>query len=88
VWTELLVAYPDAKVLLTVHPGGAEAWRASVMETIYFTENTWQFKVLQRLTPWGRKFDEMSNKLIGGRALKGVMNDKARAAAPLQRLCR
>lgn len=81
VWRELLAAYPDAKVLLTVHPGGGEAWWTSVMETIYFTENMWQFKVLQWLTPWGRKFGEMSNKLIWGRVLKGVMGDKAKASA-------
>ena len=32
-------AYPDAKVLLTLHPRGAEAWYESIIETIYFTEN-------------------------------------------------
>jgi len=81
VWRELMAAYPDAKVLLTLHPRGAEAWYESTMETIYFTENRWQFKVIEFLTPFGRKFGDMSHKLIWGRTLRGVMGDKAKAVA-------
>jgi hypothetical protein len=81
VWRELMAAYPDAKVLLTLHPRGAEAWYQSTMETIYFTENRWQFKVLELLTPFGRKFGDMSRKLIWGRTLNGVMGDKMKAVA-------
>jgi hypothetical protein len=81
VWRELLAGYPDAKVLLTLHPGGPEAWYESVMETIYFTERMWQFKVLEWLTPWARKFGDMSHKLIYLRGLKGAMPDKAKAIA-------
>ncbi len=81
VWRELLVAYPDAKVLLTLHPRGPEAWYESTIDTIYFTENVWQFKVLEWFTPFGRKFGEMSRKLIWQRAHKGTMDDKARAIA-------
>ena len=68
-------------MLLTLHPRGAEAWYESTMETIYFTENRWQFKVLELLTPFGRKFADMSRKLVWGRTLKGVMGDKAKAVA-------
>ena len=64
VWRELLAAYPDAKVLLTLHPRGAEAWYDSTIDTIHFTETIWQFKVLEWLTPFGRKFGDMSHKLI------------------------
>ena len=81
VWRELMAAYPDAKVLLTLHPRGAEAWYESTMDTIYFTESRWQFKVLETLTPFGRKFGDMSRKLVWGRTLKGVMDDKAAAIA-------
>jgi hypothetical protein len=81
VWRELLAAYPDAKVLLTLHPRGAEAWYESTIDTIYFTENMWQFKVLELLTPFGRKFGDMSHKLIFGRSLQGTMSDKAKAIA-------
>lgn len=81
VWRELLQAYPDAKVLLTVHPRGAEAWYESTMDTIYFTETMWQFKVLELTTPFGRKMGEMSHKLIWQRSHKGTMNDRAKAIA-------
>jgi hypothetical protein len=81
VWRELLVAYPDAKVLLTVHPRGAEAWYESTIDTIYFTETMWQFKVLKWTTPFGRKMGEMSHKLIWQRSHGGTMNDRASAIA-------
>ncbi len=79
VWRELLAQYPDAKVLLTLHPRGAEAWYDSTIDTIYFTETLWQFKVLEWLTPFARKFGDMSRKLVWGRTLKGVMGDRTRA---------
>lgn len=81
VWQELMAAYPDAKILLTLHPRGAGAWYDSTIDTIYFTENLWQFKVLEWLTPFGRKFGDMSRKLIWNRVLKGVMGDRDKAIA-------
>lgn len=85
VWRELLEAYPGAKVLLTVHPKGAEAWYESTMDTIYFTETMWQFKVLELCTPFGRKFGNMSRRLIWERSHKGTMNDREQAIAHYQR---
>lgn len=79
VWKELMVAYPDAKVLLTLHPRGAEAWYESTIDTIYFTETLWQFKILKAVIPAMRKFGNMSTNLIWGRSLKGTMNNKAAA---------
>ena len=84
VWRELYAAYPDAKVLLTVHPRGAEAWYESTMDTIYFTETMWQFKVLEFATPFGRKFGDMSRKLIWQRSHKGTMKDRDKAIAHYQ----
>ena len=81
VWRELMVAYPDAKVILTVHPRGAGTWYESTIDTIYFTENVWQFKVIEFLTPFGRKFGDMSRNLIWGRFLKGTMDDRQKAIA-------
>jgi len=81
VWRELILSYPDAKVLLTLHPKGAEAWFESVLETIYFTESTWQFKVLKAVTPFGRKFGAMSHKLIWQHLHRGTMPDRAKATA-------
>lgn len=81
VWRELLMAYPDAKVLLTVHPQGAETWYESTLDTIYFTESMWQFKVLEFATPFGRKFGDMARKLIWQRSHQGTMTDRNRAIA-------
>lgn len=81
VWRELLEANPDAKVVLTLHPKGAEAWYESTIDTIYFTEKLWQFKVLELLTPFGRKFGDMSRKLIWQRSHKGTMTDREKAIA-------
>jgi hypothetical protein len=81
VWRELMAAYPNAKVLLTLHPRGPEAWYESTMDTIYFTENVWQFKVLEWFTPFGRKFGDMSRKLIWQGMLKSTMEDRTEAIA-------
>lgn len=81
VWQELMDAYPDAKVLLTVHPGGAEAWYDSVMDTIYFTERLWQWRVLETVTPFARKFGPMARTLIWQRFHKGTMPDRSAAIA-------
>jgi hypothetical protein len=81
VWKELSAAYPDAKVILTLHPKGAEAWYQSTMDTIYFTENLWQFKVMQAVIPFMRKFGNMSKKLIWQRSMKGAMPNKDAAIA-------
>lgn len=81
VWRELLAAYPNAKVMLTVHPRGAEAWYESTMDTIYSAETRWLFKVLEFITPSGHKFGDMTNKLIWQRSHKGTMNDRDKAIA-------
>tara|TARA_R110001592_G_scaffold111711_1_gene309395 strand:+ start:945 stop:1685 length:741 start_codon:yes stop_codon:yes gene_type:complete len=81
VWRELVAAYPDAKVVLTVHPRSVDAWYESTMDTIYFTESMWQFKVLEFLTPFGRKMGDMSRKLIWQRSHKGTMRDRGKAIA-------
>jgi hypothetical protein len=81
VWKELMVAYPDAKVLLTLHPSGPEAWYNSTIDTIYFTETLWQFQVLKAVIPLMRKFGNMSTKLIWQRSHKGTMSSKEAAIA-------
>lgn len=81
VWRELMAAYPDAKVLLTVHPKGADAWFDSTMETIYFTESLWQFKLLAAFVPFLRKMGHLGSTLIWGRSHRGTMKDRAAAIA-------
>jgi hypothetical protein len=81
VWQELLAANPDAKVVLSLHPRGPEAWYDSTVETIYFTETMWQFKVLKIATPLGRKLGDMLTKLVWQRSHQGTMNDRTMAIA-------
>ncbi|MEO8734543.1 MAG: sulfotransferase family protein, partial [Flavobacteriales bacterium] len=76
---ELHAAYPQAKVVLSLHPKGPEAWYESTMDTSYFTENLWQFKLLTLFVPRLRMFGNMSRKLIWQRNLRGTMPDKAKA---------
>ncbi|MHB8728432.1 MAG: sulfotransferase family protein [Sulfuricaulis sp.] len=85
VWRDLLTAYPDAKVLLTLHPRGAAAWYESTIDTIYFTESMWQFKLLKLTTPFGRKFGDMARKLIWQRSHKNTMDDRDKAIAHYNR---
>lgn len=84
VWRELAAHYPDAKIVLTLHPRGPDAWYDSTIDTIYFTENRWQFRVLEFTTPFGASMGDMSRKLIWQRSLQGTMNDRARALARYQ----
>ena len=81
VWRELCAAYPEAKVLLTLHPKGPDAWYESTIDTIYFTESMWQFKLLATFIPFFRKFAQMSRKLIWQRNHRGTMNDREKAIA-------
>ena len=84
VWRELLEAYPNSKVILTLHPRGPEAWYQSTIETIYFTESRWQFQVLKLFTPFAKKMGNMASKLIWQRSHKGTMDDKEAAIARYQ----
>ena len=76
-----MAAYSNAKVLLTLHPKGPDAWFESVIRTIYFTESMWQFKVLEFLTPFGRKFADMIDKLAWERTLRGRCPTRRRRSA-------
>lgn len=81
VWKDLLAAYPDAKVLLTLHPNGAEGWYESAIATIYYSESMWQWRVIETLFPFGRRFGPMQRELIWHRSLADTMPDKARVMA-------
>jgi Sulfotransferase domain len=83
VWRELMVAYPQAKVLLTLHPRGPVAWHDSTLETIYFTETSWQFKVLKMVSPFARKMAAMG-RLIWQRSHQGTISNRAKAIAHYQ----
>ena len=80
-WRELIAAYPDAKVLLTLHPGGPEAWYESTWETIYYGERLWHWRVLERVIPVAGRFNQMVREVIWKRCLRGTMNDRTSAIA-------
>lgn len=79
VWREQMQAYPDAKVLLTLHPGGPEAWYKSTTETIYSLMTRWEFKALTKLLPKPPKMISMVSKLVWQRTLKNTMDDRETA---------
>lgn len=85
VWRELMAAYPDAKVLLTLHPKGAAAWYDSTIETIYAFEKTWQYRFLAKLIPELKKTSEMTDKLVWQRSHQGTLDDRDAAIAFYER---
>lgn len=76
VWQDLMEAYPEAKIILTIHPKGPEGWYKSTMDTIYGVEKMWEGKVLAYLIPTFRKMRRLTSKLIWGRFLQGTMDSK------------
>jgi Sulfotransferase domain len=81
VWQELLEANSDAKIVLSLHPRGPEAWYQSAIDTIYATETMWQFKMLKIASPWARKLGDLLTKLVRQRSHQGTMADRAKAIA-------
>ena len=84
VWREQMQAYPGAKVLLTLHPGGAEAWYKSATETIYSLQSRWEFKTLRALIPFPLTFPTMVETLVWKRTLKDTMDCREDALARYQ----
>jgi hypothetical protein len=86
VWKELSQAYPEAIVILTLHPKGAEEWYESCYETIYSPNvptlnNIFCFRiVLPLIFPFFRRLNKM-NTFFWDRNLKGTMSDKKKSAA-------
>jgi len=72
-WRGLAAAYPDAKVILTRHPRGAEAWYDSNRATIYSGTG------FESRSEFGAKFNAMMDSLVWGRLLDDSMDDRARA---------
>ena len=79
VWRELMAAYPDAKVLLTLHPKGPEAWYESTIETIYRWERSSLLRLIEPIVPMMRTFGPMARRLVWERSHQGTLGDKARA---------
>jgi hypothetical protein len=84
VWRELWATYPNAKIILTLHPKGPGVWYESTIDTIYAPMRMWQFKLLEAVTPFGKKFGTMCRRLIWQRGHQGTMEDREKAIAYYQ----
>lgn len=74
-WKELADAFPASKVILTLHPKGAEGWYHSTIDTIYGgTEAVGS-------TNFGRKVNQMMNDVVWNGMLNGTMEDPEAAMA-------
>ena len=76
VYPELIQAYPNAKVILSLHPKGPEAWYRSTVNTIYFFGSAWEGDVLAFCIPFFRKFNKMAQRLIWDRSHRGTIDKK------------
>ncbi len=79
VWKSLYATYPDAKIILTLHPRGPEVWYDSTYETIYASEIMWQFKLMGYLLPSIKRMSNMTKKLVWDGLLRGTMKNKTLA---------
>lgn len=79
VWRELLAENPEAKVLLTVHPKGPEAWYRSTIQTIYAIQSSWHYRLLRGVIPRLRKTGEMTDRLIWRRFHQSTMDHPSAA---------
>ncbi len=81
-YQELMAAYPDAKVLLTVRD--PEKWYESTDNTIYRLPRTPAARVLRFLVPHPRRFFAMNDRLIWQGTFGGQFEDRQRAIAVFQ----
>ena len=92
-WRGLVKAFPDAKVIFTLHPKGPEGWYDSTKATIYAGTD------LDAGTAFGKKINAMMDKLIWNGLMQGTMEnrdaaliryqshlDEVRATVPADRL--
>ena len=79
VWRELIEAYPEAKVIVTLHPRGPEAWYESTIETIYAWERSPILRLVEPIVPVMRRFGPMTRRLVWQRNHRGTLADKTQA---------
>ena len=77
-WRGLLAAFPKAKVILTLHPKGPEAWFNSTRDTIYASTD------MDVVTPFGKKINMMMDNLIWNGLMQGTMETRDLAIARYQ----
>ena len=74
-WRGLVKAYPEAKVVYTLHPRGAEAWYDSTRTTIYLGTD------LDAGSVFGEKINAMMDRLVWHGLLQNAMEDRDAAVA-------
>ncbi len=75
VWRSLARAFPEARVLLTLHPKGPEGWYDSTVRTIYHGTG------LGATTDFGGKVNAMLDRLVWNGLLQGAMASRETALA-------
>ncbi len=75
-WRELMEAYPEAKVLLSVRD--ADRWYDSASETIFAAPGR-RLSLMRRLVPGARRVPAMAHKVIEQRAFGGGIWDREHA---------
>lgn len=81
-WRELMEAYPDAKVLLTVRD--PERWYDSAIETIFGPPGR-RLSAMRRLVPAARLVPSMAVKVIEQRTFGGRIWDREHAISVFER---
>lgn len=74
-WRGLVAAFPQAKVIFTLHPHGPEGWYKSARETIYSGTD------LDAGTDFGTKINTMMDRLIWKGLMQDTMEDQPAALA-------
>lgn len=74
-WRELMAVYPEAKVVLTLHPKGPEAWYDSTYETIYVKAES------ANASAFGRRFNEVVDRHVWTGFFGGRFEDRDEAIA-------
>jgi len=76
-YKELMAAYPDAKVLLSVRD--SERWYESTRDTIYQISKSWLLFLMKLLIPHARRLYAMNEKTIWQGTFQGKFEDQAYA---------
>lgn len=74
-WRDLMAAHPEAKVILTRHPRGSEAWYDSTASTIYTKPKS------DGSSAFGQAFNEMMADQVWGGFFENRFEDRAFAIA-------
>ena len=74
-WRELMQVYPDAKLILSLHPKGSETWYDSVRQTVYANTSA------AGASESGKRFAEMMDRVVWTGFFEGRFEDRDWAIA-------